>query len=356
MSSNIPTTQRAWRALKRGKPSEALAFQSDVPVPTKLKPGEVLIQIEAAALNPVGHKLMGLLPNFMAGRPLTPENDLAGVIVDANGTEFTNGDEVFGIVPLEVQPKIRQGALAQYVRLPASCVIVRPPNITPIEACGIAMAGETALQALVGVGKLEAGQTVFINGGSSSVGIFAIYVAKAIGAKVVASASGKNEEFVLGHGADEFVDYTKAPLHKYLTDNPPSPKFDLIFDAAGLVDPSLYKHSEAYLASGGTFISSGPTPTFSAWGGPSGMGNMLSTVKEIAQPCWLGGTARKWKLVTMTHSPKDLSTLRDLIVQGKLKPAVDSVYEFEDALSAYERILTGRARGKVVVRVKEGVN
>ncbi|KAH7912134.1 NAD(P)-binding protein [Hygrophoropsis aurantiaca] len=355
MSFDIPTTQKAWRVIRQGKPAKALSFQSDVQVPKQLGPGEVLVKVQAAALNPVGYKLMASVPNFIARRPLTPEYDLSGVVVDANGTNFSNGDEVFGMISVAHQFKTQQGTLCQYTRLPATGLVLRPQNVTPIQACGIPLAGETALQALVNVGKLEAGQTVFINGGSSSVGIFAIHIAKALGARVIASASGKNEAFVKDHGADEFIDYTTTPLHQYLTENPPSPKFHLIFDAAGLVDPSLYKHSEAYLAPGGTYISTGPTPSFT-WGGPRGLSNLLSTFREVMTPTWLWGTRRSWKLVSLVHSQEDLKRLREMLAEGKLKPAVDSVYGFEDALSAYERLQTSRARGKVVVKVEEGVN
>lgn len=99
--------------------------------------------------------------------------------------------------------KTREGALSEYTVVPADHITARPPNITPTQAAGISLAGMTGYQALFTVAKLEAGQTVFINGGSTSVGAFAIIFAKARGIKVVASASGKNEAFVRKMGADE---------------------------------------------------------------------------------------------------------------------------------------------------------
>ncbi|EGN95474.1 hypothetical protein SERLA73DRAFT_186503 [Serpula lacrymans var. lacrymans S7.3] len=347
MASQLTSSQRAWTAVKRGSPAKALALQ-DVPIPSKLVEGEVLVKVQAAALNPVGYKLMGTLPNFIARRPITVEHDLAGVIVDANGSEFSIGDEIIGFIPVQLQLKTRQGAITEYTRLPASNVTIRPPNITPTDACGIPLAGETAMQSLFDVGKLEPGQTVFINGGSSSVGAFAIQIAKARGCKVVASASGKNEDFVKSLGVDDFLDYTKAPIHKQLEDNPPSPKYHLIVDAVGLVNPSLYTHSEAYLAPGGVFVSTGPLPSFS-W---KGISDIVSTINEVfLRPSWLGGTKRTWKLVNVVHKKEDLYSLRDLLADGKLKPVVDSIFSFEDTLKAYDRIKTQRAKGKVVIRV-----
>jgi NADPH:quinone reductase-like Zn-dependent oxidoreductase len=347
---DIPKIQRAWRTVKRGKPSESLVFQTDAVVPT-LSPGEVLVKVQAAALNPVGWKLMSASPDIIAKRPLTPEHDLAGVVVDANGTEFSVGDEVIGYIPVGMQIKTGQGALTEYTKLPATHLVLKPSNVSAIEACGLPVAGETALQAIVGIGKLQAGQSVFINGGSSAVGMNAIYIAKALGAKVVTSASSRNEEFCRNAGADEFLDYTKKPLHEQLVENPPSPKFDIIFDAIALVDPALYKYSNAYMKPKGVFISTGPWPDLKSWGGSAGVSNFLSLGYEILKPSFLCGVTAKWTMVSVAHSRQDLAKLRDLVAEGKLKMVVDSVYEFEDVLSAYDRIMTSRATGKVVVKV-----
>ncbi|KAG1754437.1 NAD(P)-binding protein [Suillus lakei] len=349
-TSNLPKTQRAWRAMKRGKPSESLVFQTDVAIPP-LSPGEVLVKVQAAALNPVGWKVMSAAPDIFARRPITPEHDFAGVVVDANGTEFSAGDEVIGFIPVSLQLKTGQGALTEYTKLPAAHLVVKPPNVSAIEACGLPLAGETAFQALVGIGKIQAGQSVFVNGGSSAVGMNAICIAKALGAKVVTSASSRNEEFCRKAGADEFVDYTNKPLHEHFVENPPSPKFDIIFDAVALVDPAFYKYSNAYTKPKGVFISTGPWPDLKSWGGSTGVSKLLSLGCEILRPSFLGGVNAKWTMVSVTHKPQDLAKLRDLVAEGKLKLVVDSVYEFGDVLSAYERIMTSRATGKVVVKV-----
>ncbi|KAG2157418.1 NAD(P)-binding protein [Suillus clintonianus] len=353
-TSNLPKTQRAWRAVKRGKPSESLVFQTDVVVPS-LSPGEVLVKVQAAALNPVGWKVMSTVPNVLARRPITPEHDFAGVVVDANGTEFSAGDEVIGFIPVTLQLKTGQGALTEYTKLPAANLVLKPSNVSVIEACGLPLAGETAFQALVDIGNLQAGQSVFVNGGSSAVGMYAIYIAKALGAKVVTSASSRNEEFCRKAGADEFVDYTKKPLHEHFMENPPSPKFDIIFDAVGLTDTALYKSSNAYMKPKGVYISTGPWPDLKSWGGSTGVANLLSLGCEILRPSFLGGVNAKWTMVSVNHKPQDLAKLRDLVAEGKLKLVVDSVYGFEDVLSAYERIMTSRATGKVVVKVDDSL-
>lgn len=163
---------------------------------------------------------MKTLPNFLGNRPHILENDFSGVVVDANGSNFNNGDNIFGWItvrefikalrhsPILTEPPAQQlathqGALAQYIKVPADNIAIRPPNVTPTQAAGICLAAMTSYQALFKVAKLEAGQTIFINGGSSAVGAFGIQFAKIKGAKVVASASAKNEEFVRKMGADE---------------------------------------------------------------------------------------------------------------------------------------------------------
>jgi NADPH:quinone reductase-like Zn-dependent oxidoreductase len=123
----IPAVQKAWVNVRQGKPSEAVVFRDDYPVPSKLPPGEVLIKIQAAAYNPVcvpwcfplvepaltaapfsrAHKMMGMLPNFIAKRPQVVEHDFAGVVADANGTDFHNGQEVWGWMPLREYVNIR---------------------------------------------------------------------------------------------------------------------------------------------------------------------------------------------------------------------------------------------------------
>jgi NADPH:quinone reductase-like Zn-dependent oxidoreductase len=106
-------------------------------------------------------------------------------------------------IPSELKFKTRQGALAEYIRVPTDYIVLRPSNITPVQAAGITLVAMTSYQGLIHVGKLESEQTVLINGGSSAVGAFAIQIAKAKGAHVVATASGKNEAFVRQMGADE---------------------------------------------------------------------------------------------------------------------------------------------------------
>jgi NADPH:quinone reductase-like Zn-dependent oxidoreductase len=145
---------------------------------------------------------MRWLPNSFLKR--TAEHDLAGEVVDPNGSDFKVGDNVFGYIPpFPHSLSTRQGSLGEYAHVSAKFIVPRPSNVSPVEAAGLAITGLTAYQSLFDIAKLEEGQTVFINGGSTSVGIYAIQFAKVKGCKVIASASAKNEKFVKDIGADE---------------------------------------------------------------------------------------------------------------------------------------------------------
>ena len=145
---------------------------------------------------------MRLVPNSFFKR--IAEQDFAGEVVDPNGDpRFKVGDQVFGTIPLPETLKTGQGALAQYAYTPAKSTTHRPEGISPNEASGIPIVALTAYSAVYRIGKLEAVQRIFINGGSTSVGMYAVQFAKSLGCMVYASASGKNEEFLKNLGVDE---------------------------------------------------------------------------------------------------------------------------------------------------------
>jgi len=202
--------------------------------------------------------------------------------------------------------------------------------------------GLTAAEGLIDILHIKAGQRIFINGGSSAVGAMAIQVAKAEGCHVTASCSGRKTDTVKGFGADEIIDYTASPLWNQLSSATTPYQFDAIFDAIGTA--ALFTHSAAYLNPKGAYVSVGFE-----------IDKIFTTIWNILQaqyrPALLGGTPRKYKFLFMTPSKKNLQYLADLASQGKLTVPVDSEYALEDALKAYERIMTGRANGKVVVNI-----
>ncbi|KAJ7275447.1 hypothetical protein B0H12DRAFT_1087369 [Mycena haematopus] len=339
-------TYSAWLAVKRGHPSQALQLKTDLPLPTKLPKDHVLVKIQAVALNPVDYKLLRSVPSFIARRPHVIAMEFAGIVAESNGSEFSSGDKVFG---LSVFPKA--GVLAEYVVLPASALAMTPSNLSAVEAAGVGIVTMTAYQGLVKYLHVEPGQTVFVNGGSSGVGMAAIQISKSMGCKVVATASAKNKDFLLSLGVDEFIDYTQAPLVEQLLAKPPSPKFHALYDAVGLTDPALYLNCASYLAPGGVYLTAGTFPH-----SRKTLGEMLRQIFEgLLRPTWLGGVPRKYGSITVSFEKKDIDTVRDLAAKGAVKPVVDSVHSFdrEGVMAAFEKLMTSHAKGKVVIKVSD---
>ncbi|KAG8953979.1 hypothetical protein FRC04_000963 [Tulasnella sp. 424] len=347
----IPQTQKAWRIIRRGSPTHALKLCEDVPVLDDLSEGHVLVKIKSAALNPAGYKLMGLLPNWLQKRPLTAEFDFAGVIVKQRGTAYSVGDPVFGLIPAEGSyPNRGQGALAQYIAIEAKQLAKKPDSVTWDEAAGISLVGRTAIDALVDMAQVKAGQHVFINGGSSSVGLSAIQIAKAYGCTVTTSCSGKNTDLVKRCGADEVVDYTVSPPHEHFMTNPPSQLFDVIFDTVG-ANGELYLNSGSYLKDKGRFICTVPPGTGGSVSFHSAMKGGNAILRAHFQPKFLGGPHHKLEICYSRSDARAMPLLEKLVAEGKIRGVVDSVYGFSDVLKAYDRIMTGHASGKVVVQV-----
>ncbi|KZT51770.1 NAD(P)-binding protein [Calocera cornea HHB12733] len=344
MDSPLPQAQKGWQVVRSGAPKDALKLKDDLPVPHDIPQGHVLVKVLAAALNPVGYKLMSM-PNIMVKRPVIAEHDLSGEIVNGNGTEFKVGDEVFGMVPADLSMKTGWGSMQEYAIVPAEALVLKPKNIDFKTAAGVALAGQTAYEALFQIGKLEAGQRVFINGGSSSVGTIAIQLAKNAGARVDCSASTRNIEYCKGYGADQVFDYTKQPLYEQLLEAEVSPPYNVFFDCVDATG-DLFVHSKKYLAPNGIFVSTGPN-----FHGLAQIPHVLWTMLRIYWPVLLGGTHRAIKIFLLKSEKTKLQGLADQIAEGKLKVPVDSVFAFEDLPKAYARIMSGRANGKVVVQV-----
>ncbi|KAI0035981.1 hypothetical protein K488DRAFT_42183 [Vararia minispora EC-137] len=348
--SDLPHFQRAWRVVARGPPSKALRLESDLPIPTRIPPGNALVKVQAGGLNPVDYKLMKLLPNFAAGRPTIAAFEFSGVIVDGNGTEWQSGDNIVADLDPRRTFKTKQGALAEYVFVPEKNMVRRPERVTPIEASGVLLVGQTAWQALFHVGGLSedgAGQTIFISGGSTAVGSFAIQFAKAKGYRVIATASGKNEQYVRDLGADEFIDYTTIDLRKYLVDNPLTTKYSLFLEAVGTLDNALlYLYSQKFLVPGGVFVDVGPQPK-----GVGEIPKLAKLVFGLIRPRWLGGVEQKFRVFSAEPKQDDMKAIFTLIAEEKVRPLVDSVFEFGDVVKAYERVMSQRATGKVIIKV-----
>jgi NADPH:quinone reductase-like Zn-dependent oxidoreductase len=296
----------------------------DVPVPQPA-PGEVLVRVHYASLNPVDWKIATGHFRFLVrgGRPRTMGSDLSGEIV-ATGegvAGFRTGDPVWGFVDPFQQAA---GTFADFCALPAANVFLRPASLPAREAAALACVGVTSVR-LCDLGGVEAGSRVLVNGASGGVGHVAVQVAKARGANVTAVASAERRNFVQSIGADDFIDYRESPPSSW------PEGFDAVFDCVPNLPRALHRR---LLASGGRYVSTLPGPaTFL-------LDPLLNRV----------GSIRRYG-VMITPSAAAMQELTDAWERGQLRCHVGGEFPLEDVPRAIALSRTGRVQGKLVVRV-----
>lgn len=325
----VPAEMRAVRHTTYGAPAEALSVET-VPTP-EAEAGEVLVRVEAAAINPADwHHLTGTpyLVRSSDGlrRPKDPRLgvDFAGCVVGvgAGVASVDTGDEVFGW---------GTGALAEYLTVPAEQVTSKPPGMTFTDASTLGIAAFTALQAIRDKGEVAAGQRVLINGAAGGVGPFAVQLAKAAGAHVTAVCSTRNVEMVEGCGADTVIDYT---TDDYAAVDEP---YDVIVDNVG---NRRHRTNRACIAGGGRYVLiSGPKDAKVL--GP--MGYMLRGMVAYAL------RPQTFVFFIAEETAADLEELRRLAADGTLSPVVERTYGLDEIVDAYDYLATGHARAKLVI-------
>src|SRR6266498_5659567 len=201
--------------LKRYGGLDQVAF-ADIARPA-LKPGEILVQVHAAGLNPIDYMIPKgtFKPMLRFQLPATLGSDLAGVVVEVGSrvTRFKPGDAAFASIF-----DLGTGALAEFAVVPENAAAHKPANLDFVQAASIPMVGLTSWQALKERAKLKPGQKVFIPAGSGGIGTFAIQLAKHLGAKVGTTTSTDNVALVQSLGADEVIDYKKQEFEEVLRD------------------------------------------------------------------------------------------------------------------------------------------
>ncbi|KAJ6180739.1 hypothetical protein N7519_011200 [Penicillium mononematosum] len=345
----VPPTMRAWVRRRRGPACSALELATDYPtpeVPTGSSP-DVLIRVSNVSLQYSSEMMMKILPKLPFTSPWVPEIELSGVVVAAGGgapAEVRDPNShviAFQNIPSAVV--MGHGVLAEYVRLPGCQVARIDDGIDMASASGIIGAGSTALKMIRTAGVRE-GHTVLVNGASGSVGSVLVQLCKLRGAKVVGVASGGNEAMVRELGVDEFIDYREhGPLPAYLAHQYGDKPFDFVLDCVGT--QALFANSPAYLKPEGAVVNIGMLEGIYV--------TACNVLLNSWLPIWLGGVPRRYIMFSTPPSRDDAVYLARLIEEGRLRIPVDSVFGMKDAIRAYERIATKRARGKVVVKVHE---
>ena len=315
---------------------------ADMPEPA-MGIDDVLVQIHAAGVNLLDSKMRdGEFKLFLPYRPpFILGHDVAGIVIKAgsNVRRFIVGDAVYA------RPRDhRVGTFAEFIAINEADVALKPKNLSMEEAASIPLVGLTAWQALVEVGKVKPGQNVFIQAGSGGVGTFAIQLAKHLGATVATTTSAKNVALVKSLGADVIIDYNAQDFEKVLSG------YDLVLNSQ---DAKTLMQSLGVLKPGGQLISiSGPPdPAFAKAIGLNQFFKlviqMLSRrVRKEAKALGVG-----YSFLFMRAEGQQLSEISSLIEAGVIKPVVDRIFPFEKTNEALAYVETGRAKGKVVIRV-----
>jgi NADPH:quinone reductase-like Zn-dependent oxidoreductase len=303
------------------------AILEEVSVP-EIGLADVLVQIDAASINPLDLKLIGgtLQEHFPLSVPYSLGTDLAGTVVQTGplAVRWKKGDRVFARLEPAPGPGSdysRGGAFAEFASVPAKHLASAPANLSLDEAAGLPTGAGAAWQVLFETAHLQPGQTVLIHGGSGGVGSFAVQLAKYIGAHVIATTSKNNAEIVRELGADEIIDYENQDFATIVSN------IDVVLDTVGGV-----AHSKSYrvIKPEGVLVSIATFPDL-----------------ELAKAHRVSAT---WML--HLSDATRLSLIAGLCDAGALKIPVDSTFELRDFATALKRSASGRAKGKILLKVR----
>ena len=320
-------TMKAWAFDRYGSP-DVLALR-EVPLPSFRDEDEILVRVHAASVNPTDRH--ALKPPFLFRRGqgfLRPKvgrlgSDLSGRIevVGKNVRDLHVGDEVFGV---------GRGAFAEYAVADQTQVVLKPAGLTFEQAAAVPIAATTALQGLRDKAQVRPGQRVLVNGASGGVGSYAVQIAKALGAEVHGVCSTRNVELVRSLGADRVFDYSREDFAKS------GQRYDVIFD-------TQLNHSLA--AYRGVLNPQGLLLAVGVGSGP--IGPALRHLFSILLGSRLVGPRTKFFIASIKAGP--LGDLRALLEAGKVTPAIDRRYPFDQVPDAVRYLIEGHARGKIVV-------
>ena len=284
----------------------------------KAGPGEIVVAIHAASINPTDWKTRAGLRAGPSVLPYIPGCDFSGVVAEVGPgvSDFAPGDDVFGVTP-----QGGGGTYAEAVAIDAGVVAPKPESLSHVEAAALALVGLTALVSVEDTAKLMPGETILIQGGAGGVGGFAVQCAKAAGATVYATCSGRNVDYVLGLGADRAVNYEEEDFAETV------PPCDVVFDTVG---GEVQERSFSVLKPGGrlAYIARGSD------GAPSPPDHVQMLRPQVGRD--------------RAH----LERIVELLGAGAVWPPEINEMPFADVPRAHELSATGHVRGKIVLRMR----
>ncbi len=293
----------------------------DLPMPAS-KAGEVVVRVRTVSANVIDNRARsGMMGPLVPSRfPRIPGADLAGVVsaVGPKSSRFKVGDEVFGALD-----PMKGGACAEYASIPEDQLASKPRELDFDQAASLPIAGLAALYAMRELGRVSRGDEVLIHGATGGVGLFAVQIARMLGAKVTAVGGGGGLERAKELGADVLIDHrqNQAPLGPY----------DVIFNGSGRMP---YSMGRDHLKTEGRLIE--PSPTIPVFIG-SRFANLFRSKKHL--------------MLMTTPRAEDLEYLGGLAANGSLQATIAGRFAFADAVAAFAKLEKGGAVGKIVVRV-----
>jgi len=284
--------------------------------------GEILIRTVAAGVNPVDWKIReGSLSRVSHGFPLIPGWDVAGVVEElGEGCQrFRKGDRVFAYAR---KPHIQWGTYAEYVAVPERDVALMPPSLLFEEAASIPCAALTAQQALMRAG-IAPGALLLVLNGSGGVGHFALQLAKIAGARSIATAGARNQEFLMNQGAEHAIDYTRDELGAAVQARFPG-GVDAVLDAIG-GDP---------LATALSVVKPG---------------GVIVSVVDTLDPAIVAARGIRFERISSAPSGEQLAVFAAHAGRKTLRPHVQTIFPLAKAAQAQEELRAGHVRGKLVL-------
>jgi NADPH:quinone reductase-like Zn-dependent oxidoreductase len=290
-----------------GSPDVLHYVEADRPEPGD---GQVLIRVNAAAVNPTDWKARRGLSETRL--PAVLGKDVSGTVELSRANDIAEGDDVFGYVA--------GGGYAEFAIASADTIARKPAGLSHEQAAALPVAGMTAWQALFDRGRLERGQTALIAGAAGGVGHLAVQFAKLAGARVIGTGSSRNRDFVLGLGADEYVDYTEQDVGQTVSG------VDVAFDTVG-------------------------GDTTQALVSTVGEGGILVTIANAPPDEAARARGVRAELLVMSPSSEQLSRIAELVAAGEVRVEISQVLPLAEVQQAHELSESGHTRGKIVLTV-----
>jgi NADPH:quinone reductase-like Zn-dependent oxidoreductase len=290
-----------------GSPDVLRYEEADRPEPAE---GDVLIRVSAVSMNPVDWKQRSGLSQ--AELPAVLGRDVSGTVELSRAEGFTVGDEVFGMAA--------SGGYAEYTTASGAAIAKKPGGLSHEQAAALPVAGMTAWQALFDRGGLEQGQSALIAGAAGGVGHLAVQFAAHAGARAIGTGSSRNRDFVLGLGAEEYVDYTEDDVTQAVSG------VDVAFDTVGA---DTTQALVATVRQGGILVTIASAPP-----------------EEAAR-----ARGVRAELLVMSPSSEQLARIGELVAAGEVHVEISEVLPLTDVKRAHELSESGHTRGKIVLTV-----